>query len=463
MTTNAAPHPCPRLGDHSISPGTQRRRGAKGQSQNNGHRYRSHALEATKRRGGSAHRRGQASTPSSSEHSGLSLLWQQPEEAYGGDWRPRARAARRIDAASTASATRCRPLPARRREPRSTSSGRDARGARSSGNPWPLVLMSSASTSRERWRPTRRKALRSSSLASVGAVATAATAQAVPHRRAGQRGHRGSGGRRAVVLDRLGAVSRTCDVARDDVLSENRAACAGSSAAASMTGHGAPPLAVRHGPCRVPRGGGAVLLGRTPETRPVPHAPVTPSSRRAPAHEPVRAARGWPARRRRRSKWRLAVLNASLATIHAARRCYLRDGDGVDADVVGSARGLRGERRRVEESKRLPGRGRTAAWLVRLEAVRGRSGPTNAGFLTGRTVVDRRWMTTKRPEERRLSSRSSVWRTRTRSWSAAPSEDGSLRASAAGSTRRWRGRSRSANVPLRSSAICLGRRPSKRC
>ena len=34
-----------------------------------------------------------------------------------------------------------------------------------------------------------------------------------------------------------------------------------------------------------------------------------------------------------------SLLNASLATIHAANRCYLRDGDGVDADVVVDPRG----------------------------------------------------------------------------------------------------------------------------
>ena len=34
-----------------------------------------------------------------------------------------------------------------------------------------------------------------------------------------------------------------------------------------------------------------------------------------------------------------SLLGASLATIHAANRCYLRDGDGVDADVVVDPRG----------------------------------------------------------------------------------------------------------------------------
>ena len=85
-----------------------------------------------------------------------------------------------------------------------------------------------------------------------------------------------------------------------------------------------------------------------------------------------------------------SLLNASLATIHAANRCYLRDGDGVDADVVVDPRGAcLAKIERVEESQRPSGARRVAVWLRGVEAVRAEGlATTNAGFLTGRVATD---------------------------------------------------------------------------
>ena len=85
-----------------------------------------------------------------------------------------------------------------------------------------------------------------------------------------------------------------------------------------------------------------------------------------------------------------SLLGASLATIHAANRCYLRDGDGVDADVVVDPRGAcMAKIERVEESQRPSGARRVAVWLRGVDAVRAEElATTNAGFLTGRTVID---------------------------------------------------------------------------
>ena len=85
-----------------------------------------------------------------------------------------------------------------------------------------------------------------------------------------------------------------------------------------------------------------------------------------------------------------SLLNASLATIHAANRCYLRDGDGVDADVVVDPRGAcLAKIERVEESARPSGARRVAVWLRGVEAVRAEGlSATEAGFLTGSITVD---------------------------------------------------------------------------
>ena len=85
-----------------------------------------------------------------------------------------------------------------------------------------------------------------------------------------------------------------------------------------------------------------------------------------------------------------SLLGASLATIHAANRCYLRDGDGVDADVVVDPHGACVAKiERVEESKRPSGARRVAVWLRGVEAVRAEGlATTNAGFLTGRVATD---------------------------------------------------------------------------
>ena len=216
-----------------------------------------------------------------------------------------------------------------------------------------------------------RKALPLLFAASVGAVATAATAQATPHRRAGQRGHRGSGGRRRRrLVDRLGAC-RGCFIggARRRALGERAARAARARQPPPKPELGAPPLSVRHGSGRVPPPRGAVL--RPKRDAPVPHAPVATECRRAPTHEPVRAALAGPARRRRGSKRRLAprTRRSPRSTRRTAATCATATASTRTLSWIRAGRAWRTSS--ASRSRRgLPGRGASAVWLRGVEAVR---------------------------------------------------------------------------------------------
>ena len=249
-----------------------------------------HALEATKRRGGSAHRRGQAGRVGrgtrrrAPEFDGSS-----PRKHTEGELAAAVRAARRIDApwCWATRAAHCRQRPRRRGRrssdatPRGSSRRRTRRACALVRKPSsPLVLMSSASTSRERWR-----------LDPAGAAAALRCDQR--RRRSPQRGdganapstrstRRSSRQRRTPSPSPRRLVSaRVADVllvARDDRALRECTARAGARQPRPM-GVGTPPLSLRHGSgLSAARGRHAPFFGQTETPAVVPHAPVVAKS-----------------------------------------------------------------------------------------------------------------------------------------------------------------------------------------
>ena len=319
----------------------------------------------------------------------LEFAWQQPEEAYGGELAAAVRAARRIDA-PVVLGDACRPLPA-------VVEARPLFDLERTRRAWRLLVRKpvAVGVDVERIDVTRalasdpRKALPLLFAASVGAVATAATAQATPIDAPVSGVIEAAADAVAVASSIVSArVADVLLVARDDVLSENalRALELGSRIRSqNLERHrfrfgtdpaecraAAVPFFASEGPER------PFLTLRSPLK--------VGERRRMNLFEPrwlalldgVADQNGG------------SLLGASLATIHAANRCYLRDGDGVDADVVVDPHGAcLANIERVEESKRPSGARRVAVWLRGVEAVRaGELATTNAGFLIGRTVVD---------------------------------------------------------------------------
>ena len=315
----------------------------------------------------------------------LEFAWQQPEEAYGGELAAAVRAARRIDA-PVVLGDACRPLPA-------VVEARPLFDLERTRRAWRLLVNKPVATGVDVERidvaqalaSDPRKALPLLFAASVGAVATAATAQAtpidVPIVEAAAD---------AVAVASSIVSARVADVllvARDDVLSENalRALELGSRLRSSALERHRFRFGTDPAECRL---AAAPFFGQN-ETRPflTLRSPLQVGERRRMnLFEPrwlalldgIAGENGG------------SLLGASLATIHAANRCYLRDGDGVDADVVVDPRGAcLATIERVEESKRPSGARRVAVWLRGVEAVRAEElATTDAGFLTGRVATD---------------------------------------------------------------------------
>ena len=315
----------------------------------------------------------------------LEFAWQQPEEAYGGELAAAVRAARRIDA-PVVLGDACRPLPA-------VVEARPLFDLERTRRAWRLLVNKPVATGVDVERidvaqalaSDPRKALPLLFAASVGAVATAATAQAtpidVPIVEAAAD---------AVAVASSIVSARVADVllvARDDVLSENalRALELGSRLRSSALERHRFRFGTDPAECRL---AAAPFFGQN-ETRPflTLRSPLQVGERRRMnLFEPrwlalldgVADQNGG------------SLLGASLATIHAANRCYLRDGDGVDADVVVDPNGACVAKiERVEESKRPSGARRVAVWLRGVEAVRAEElATTDAGFLTGRVATD---------------------------------------------------------------------------
>jgi len=318
----------------------------------------------------------------------LEFAWQQPEEAYGGELAAAVRAARRIDA-PVVLGDACRPLPA-------VVEARPLFDLERTRRAWRLLVRKPVATGVgvERIDIVRalasdpRKALPLLFAASVGAIATAATAQATPIDAPVSGVIEAAADAVAVASSIVSArVADVLLVARDDVLSENalRALELGSRIRSQNLERHRFRFGTDPAECRA---AAAPFFGQT-ETRPflTLRSPLQVGERRRMnLFEPrwlalldgVADQNGG------------SLLGASLATIHAANRCYLRDGDGVDADVVVDPRGAcMAKIERVEESQRPSGARRVAVWLRGVDAVRAEElATTNAGFLTGRTVID---------------------------------------------------------------------------
>ena len=318
----------------------------------------------------------------------LEFAWQQPEEAYGGELAAAVRAARRIDA-PVVLGDACRPLPA-------VVEARPLFDPERTRRAWRLLVRKpvAVGVDVERIDVARalasdpRKALPLLFAASVGAVATAATAQATPIDAPVSGVIEAAADAVAVASSIVSArVADVLLVARDDVLSENalRALELGSRIRSQNLERHRFRFGTDPAGCRA---AAAPFFGQT-ETRPflTLRSPLQVGERRRMnLFEPrwlalldgVADQNGG------------SLLGASLATIHAANRCYLRDGDGVDADVVVDPQGAcLAKIERVEESTRPSGARRVAVWLRGVEAVRAEElATTNAGFLTGRTVID---------------------------------------------------------------------------
>ena len=316
----------------------------------------------------------------------LEFAWQQPEEAYGGELAAAVRAARRIDA-PVVLGDACRPLPA-------VVEARPLFDLERTRRAWRLLVKKPVATGvgveridvAQALASDPRKALPLLFAASVGAVATAATAQATPIDAPVI-----EAAADAVAIASSIVSARVADVllvARDDVLSENalRALDLGSRLRSSALERHRFRFGTDPAECR---SAAAPFFASEGPERPflTLRSPLSVGERRRMnLFEPrwlalldgVAGENGG------------SLLGASLATIHAANRCYLRDGDGVDADVVVDPRGACVAKiERVEESKRPSGARRVAVWLRGVEAVRAEElATTNAGFLTGRTVVD---------------------------------------------------------------------------
>ena len=316
----------------------------------------------------------------------LEFAWQQPEEAYGGELAAAVRAARRIDA-PVVLGDACRPLPA-------VVEARPLFDLERTRRAWRLLVNKPVATGVDVERidvaqalaSDPRKALPLLFAASVGAVATAATAQAtpidVPIVEAAAD---------AVAVASSIVSARVADVllvARDDVLSENalRALELGCRLRSKNLERHRFRFGTDPAGCRA---AAAPFFSEKSETRPflTLRSPLQVGERRRMnLFEPrwlalldgVADQNGG------------SLLGASLATIHAANRCYLRDGDGVDADVVVDPQGAcLANIERVEESTRPSGARRVAVWLRGVEAVPVEElATTDAGFLTGRVATE---------------------------------------------------------------------------
>ena len=316
----------------------------------------------------------------------LEFAWNQPEEAYGGELAAAVRAARRIDA-PVVLGDACRPLPA-------VVEARPLFDLERIRRAWRLLVRKpvAVGVDVERIDVARalasdpRKALPLLFAASVGAVATAATAQATPIDAPVI-----EAAADAVAIASSIVSARVADVllvARDDVLSENalRALDLGSRLRSSALERHRFRFGTDPAECR---SAAAPFFASEGPERPflTLRSPLSVGERRRMnLFEPrwlalldgIAGENGG------------SLLGASLATIHAANRCYLRDGDGVDADVVVDPHGACVAKiERVEESKRPSGARRVAVWLRGVEAVRAEGlATTNAGFLTGRVATD---------------------------------------------------------------------------
>ena len=316
----------------------------------------------------------------------LEFAWNQPEEAYGGELAAAVRAARRIDA-PVVLGDACRPLPA-------VVEARPLFDLERTRRAWRLLVKKPVATGvgveridvAQALASDPRKALPLLFAASVGAVATAATAQATPIDAPVI-----EAAADAVAIASSIVSARVADVllvARDDVLSENalRALDLGSRLRSSALERHRFRFGTDPAECRL---AAAPFFASEGPERPflTLRSPLSVGERRRMnLFEPrwlalldgIAGENGG------------SLLGASLATIHAANRCYLRDGDGVDADVVVDPHGACVAKiERVEESKRPSGARRVAVWLRGVEAVRAEGlATTNAGFLTGRVATD---------------------------------------------------------------------------
>ena len=316
----------------------------------------------------------------------LEFAWNQPEEAYGGELAAAVRAARRIDA-PVVLGDACRPLPA-------VVEARPLFDLERTRRAWRLLVKKPVATGvgveridvAQALASDPRKALPLLFAASVGAVATAATAQATPIDAPVI-----EAAADAVAIASSIVSARVADVllvARDDVLSENalRALDLGSRLRSSALERHRFRFGTDPAECR---SAAAPFFASEGPERPflTLRSPLSVGERRRMnLFEPrwlalldgIAGENGG------------SLLGASLATIHAANRCYLRDGDGVDADVVVDPHGACVAKiERVEESKRPSGARRVAVWLRGVEAVRAEGlATTNAGFLTGRVATD---------------------------------------------------------------------------
>ena len=316
----------------------------------------------------------------------LEFAWNQPEEAYGGELAAAVRAARRIDA-PVVLGDACRPLPA-------VVEARPLFDLERTRRAWRLLVKKPVATGvgveridvAQALASDPRKALPLLFAASVGAVATAATAQATPIDAPVI-----EAAADAVAIASSIVSARVADVllvARDDVLSENalRALDLGSRLRSSALERHRFRFGTDPAECR---SAAAPFFASEGPERPflTLRSPLSVGERRRMnLFEPrwlalldgIAGENGG------------SLLGASLATIHAANRCYLRDGDGVDADVVVDPNGACVAKiERVEESKRPSGARRVAVWLRGVEAVRAEElATTDAGFLTGRVATD---------------------------------------------------------------------------
>ena len=319
----------------------------------------------------------------------LEFAWQQPEEAYGGELAAAVRAARRIDA-PVVLGDACRPLPA-------VVEARPLFDLERTRRAWRLLVRKPVAVGVDVERidvaqalaSDPRKALPLLFAASVGAVATAATAQATPIDAPVSGVIEAAADAVAVASSIVSArVADVLLVARDDVLSENalRALELGCRLRSKNLERHRFRFGTDPAGCRA---AAAPFFSEKSETRPflTLRSPLQVGERRRMnLFEPrwlalldgVAGENGG------------SLLGASLATIHAANRCYLRDGDGVDADVVVDPQGAcLAKIERVEESQRPSGARRVAVWLRGVEAVRAEElVATDAGFLTGRVATD---------------------------------------------------------------------------
>ena len=315
----------------------------------------------------------------------LEYAWQQPEDAYGGELTAAVRAARRIDA-PVVLGDACRPLPA-------VLEARPLFDRERTRRAWHLLIEKPVATGvavtrvdvAQALASDPRKALPLLLGVSVAAVATAATALAAPV----DVPVLTAAADALAVVATIGA-ARVADVllvARDDVLSENalRALDFGSRIRSRSLERHRFRFSTDPDGCRT---AAAAFFAERRATRPflTLRSPLKVGERRRMnLFEPrwlamldgVAAQNGG------------SLRNASLATIHAANRCYLRDGAGVDADVVVDPHGACLARiERVEESTRPSGARRVAVWLRGVEAVRVEGlSPTDAGFLAGNVAA----------------------------------------------------------------------------